>query len=211
MTAPQTPLEPRSRFYDGRVYSWTAERALVGLHRRLARRVPEGARVLDACCGTGAMTAQLSGRCSEVLGVDISPRAIAYAERRRAAQNLDNVRFEVRDAGHLPHIADAHFDWVMVVLALHEMPAERRLPVLVELARVGRRVLVIDHAAPMPWNLAGIRTRLIEAAAGLEHFGGFRDFLRRDGLGPLLGQADLHVEEHKTLDSGAMTLAIARR
>lgn len=41
-----------------------------------------GARVLDAGCGTGLMTAELAHRGAEVVAVDISPQLVEIAERR---------------------------------------------------------------------------------------------------------------------------------
>jgi magnesium-protoporphyrin O-methyltransferase len=48
-------------------------------------RVPEdltGRRVLDAGCGTGAMTEELARRGAEVVAIDISPQLVDIAERR---------------------------------------------------------------------------------------------------------------------------------
>lgn len=44
-------------------------------------RVPDGARVLDVCCGTGFLARLLTARGLEVTGVDASPEMIAYARR----------------------------------------------------------------------------------------------------------------------------------
>ena len=41
-----------------------------------------GARVLDAGCGTGLMTAELAARGAEVVAVDLSPKLIALAQAR---------------------------------------------------------------------------------------------------------------------------------
>jgi magnesium-protoporphyrin O-methyltransferase len=48
-------------------------------------RVPEdltGRRVLDAGCGTGAMTEELARRGAEVVAIDISPQLVDIAQRR---------------------------------------------------------------------------------------------------------------------------------
>lgn len=57
----------------------------------MLRQLPDdlrGARILDAGCGTGAMSVELAKRGAEVVGVDISPALIEIAQKRLPA-NLD--------------------------------------------------------------------------------------------------------------------------
>jgi len=54
-------------------------------------------RVLDAGCGTGEHALLAAARGADVVGVDISPRAIEQARRKAAERDLA-VRFEVADA-----------------------------------------------------------------------------------------------------------------
>ena len=63
-------------------------------------RLPDdlrGARVLDAGCGTGAMSAELAARGAYVTGVDISPQLVGIAERRLAPELQGRVHFEAGD------------------------------------------------------------------------------------------------------------------
>ncbi len=56
-----------------------------------------GARVLDAGCGTGAMTRELVDRGAIVTAADISPALIAIAQRRLPGSLHDQVRFVAGD------------------------------------------------------------------------------------------------------------------
>lgn len=59
-------------------------------------RLPEdlsGQRVLDAGCGTGAMTEELARRGAEVVAIDISPALIGIARSRLPADLKDRVTF----------------------------------------------------------------------------------------------------------------------
>lgn len=56
--------------------------------------------VLDVGCGTGEHTILLTGLGYDVLGVDLSPNAIAQARDNAAANGVD-ARFEVADAMEL--------------------------------------------------------------------------------------------------------------
>jgi SAM-dependent methyltransferase len=68
------------------------EPGIVALHRKryeFALPLCEGRDVLDAGCGVGYGTAFLAGRARSVVGVDLDRDAIAYAQRRYAAPNVD--------------------------------------------------------------------------------------------------------------------------
>src|SRR5215468_7235988 len=62
--------------------------------------LPHGARVLDACCGTGASAlpaAHRVGPDGHVTGVDLAEPALALARAKAAAQGLTNVDFRRGD------------------------------------------------------------------------------------------------------------------
>ena len=196
-----TGRRPRSKLYDGALYGRLMDPLLADVHRWVARRLPDGERVLDACCGTGDLARQLAASGRRVVGLDLSPRNIAYAAARTQGTDPARLRFEVADVAHAPLPAEGRYDVASVVLSLHEMPADCRAPVLRRLATVARRVLIVDFAAPMPWNVAGLRNRTFELLAGPEHFTAFRDFSRRGGLRPLIADAGLRTEWERPLDA----------
>lgn len=74
-----------------------------------------GARVLDAGCGTGLMTAELAARGADVVAVDISPQLIGIARSRLSADHQKRVRFAAGDM-----LAESHgwFDYVMAMDSL---------------------------------------------------------------------------------------------
>lgn len=53
-----------------------------------ARRYVEGRQVLDAGCGSGYGSAELSLRARSVVGLDVSAEAVEYARRNFASENL---------------------------------------------------------------------------------------------------------------------------
>ncbi|MGW0179645.1 class I SAM-dependent methyltransferase [Nocardia sp. NPDC003345] len=56
-----------------------------------------GGRVLDPGTGAGEHTIALTALGYDVLGLDLSPSAIAYARRNAAAKGVPEARFEVAD------------------------------------------------------------------------------------------------------------------
>ncbi len=74
---------------------------------------PWDGSVIDIGCGPGTATlraAKLVGPGGSVLGVDLAPQMVAWAERRAQAEHLTNIRFMEGDAETLEGIDDASFD-----------------------------------------------------------------------------------------------------
>ena len=68
------------------------EPGIVAIHRKryeFALLYCDGRDVLDGACGAGYGSALLATRARRVLGVDVSPEAIAYARERYRAANLE--------------------------------------------------------------------------------------------------------------------------
>lgn len=65
----------------------------------LARLIPRAAvhRSLDIGTGSGTHALQLASHSHDVLGVDISPRAVAFARFNAALNGIANARFQVAD------------------------------------------------------------------------------------------------------------------
>jgi ubiquinone/menaquinone biosynthesis C-methylase UbiE len=200
-----------SRFYDGWLYAMTIDRLLAGLRHVLATRVPDRGRVLDACCGTGALAVHLAGEGRTVVGMDMSPRHIAFARRaaRSAGFPEESLRFEVGDVARLEVAPEERYDLAIVVLALHEMEPHIRLQVVTALARSARRVMLVDFNTPMPRNVQGLMNRMTEALAGIHHFRAFQDFTRRGGLSSLVAEAQLVVEKDEEIGSGTLRIVNA--
>jgi magnesium-protoporphyrin O-methyltransferase len=84
----------------------------------MLQRLPadlRGARVLDAGCGTGLMTAELAARGARVVAVDIAPQLIDIARERLPAEHVDRVTFA---AGDMTDDAFGQFDYVVAMDSL---------------------------------------------------------------------------------------------
>ena len=90
----------RMERHDALLGTLPPERTELHLRRYwLASRFANGARVLDAACGTGYGSAVLGQSAAGVLGLDIDPAAIDFA---RAYHASAGVRFETADARRTP-------------------------------------------------------------------------------------------------------------
>jgi ubiquinone/menaquinone biosynthesis C-methylase UbiE len=203
---------PRSRFYDGRLYARTCDRLLSRLHELVADHVEPARRILDVGCGTGDMVWRLAARGEEVMGIELSPAMVDFANQALAQHPRPGVSFVLGDVTTaFADLPEDHFDLATMVLVLHEMPAEAQVPVMREVTRVARQVLCVDFRAPMPWNVAGIRNRLIELSAGLEHYRAHGQFQRAGAAQGVARAAGLAYELVRPIDAKTMEIGIVRR
>ncbi len=81
----------------------------------------DGGRILDAGCGTGALSAELLQRAevAEIVGVDFSEDYVNYA---RTAIQEPRITFETGDITALRH-DDAAFDQIFSHLVLQFVPS----------------------------------------------------------------------------------------
>ena len=200
------PTKKRSNYYDGKFYACMMEPRSSALHKLAAETIPEDSTVVDICCGTGAFTRMLAPKCSKVLGVDLSPRMIQYANSERDKLGLENIQYQLGNASQLADIPDDAFDFATAFMALHEMPHEERTEVLPEMKRIASRVLVVDFLPSLPWNFEGLRYRWMEIVAGPNHFAGFRDFRKRGGLPPLIEAAGFSILRQGVIDKGNLAI-----
>ncbi|WP_331742648.1 class I SAM-dependent methyltransferase [Streptomyces sp. NBC_01006] len=102
-----------------------------------------GRRILDAGCGSGALSAALRERGAVVTGIDASAGMLALARRRLG----DGVALHVVDLSDRLPFDDGAFDDVVASLVLHYV--EDWGPTLAELRRVlrpgGRLIASVDH------------------------------------------------------------------
>ncbi len=103
-----------------------AERGVVSVFA-----IPEGAHVLDLCCGDGYYTHMFhSGRASHVIAVDFDSSAIAFARQYHSAPNITYTVCDVR-AG----IPDGSFDTVIWNGAIEHFTEQEMSAILTSIRR----------------------------------------------------------------------------
>lgn len=103
------------------------------LFRLLHQNIPHSERVLDVGCGTG----DFSVVSDNYVGIDLNERFISYAKKRY------NKQFFVMDATNLPY-PDQEFDMALLLSMMHHFSEADLRKILKEVARVARRVIVVD-------------------------------------------------------------------
>jgi SAM-dependent methyltransferase len=185
-------------------YTALIDPLLRGAHSAVVGQVPTGARVLDACCGPGALSRRLASEGHDVVAVDLDAGLIDYARAEARRRRLEKLTCEVGDVTALG-FGDGSFDVATVTMGLHALPYPTRRAAWAELRRVARRLVVVDYAVPLPRTVVGWGARVIEGLAGGEHHNGFRDFLGRGGLADLVNG---EVLLRRRLGAGALELIV---
>jgi magnesium-protoporphyrin O-methyltransferase len=114
-------------------------------------RLPDdlrGARVLDAGCGTGLMTAELAARGAAVTAVDIAPQLIEIAAARLPATLKNHVTFVAGDMTDPNH---GRFDFVMAMDSLIYYTATDIAGVLDRLGKRTRGGVIFTVAPRTPF------------------------------------------------------------
>jgi SAM-dependent methyltransferase len=111
--------------------------------------LPDGARILDAGCGSGRVLDELA-HFGDAVGVDLSPGAVAAAWSR--GHSVARARVE-----ELP-FADATFDLVTCLDVIEHTPDDlRALRELVRVTRPGGHLLVTVPAYQSLWSAHDVR------------------------------------------------------
>ena len=121
--------------------------------RRLAKKLPEKAAVLDLACGTGDLTKALSEKGYQVTGLDISSEMMAIG-REKCRYLSPKPNFVLGSAEQIP-FPDDTFDAVTIAFGLRNF--DHRAQCLAEIYRVlkpGGRLAVLEFAVPRNrhWN-----------------------------------------------------------
>ena len=175
----------------GKIWDWYApiysrvmraeERSYAYLYRRISKLV-RGKEVLELATGPGALAKRIAPVTKRMLATDYSEGMIAEAKKGACPNNL---RFEVADALSLPY-ADASFDAVVIVNALHLLPEPERA--LREMARVLRPdgILIAPNFVKQRENLLTRSWEALLSFAGLRFANQwtpeeYLDFLKKNG------------------------------
>jgi magnesium-protoporphyrin O-methyltransferase len=106
-----------------------------------------GATLLDAGCGTGALSVAAAGRGAEVTGVDLAANLVALARDRTPSGLAGSVQFR---AGDMSDRSLGVFDHVVAMDSLIHYPQRQIVDLLAEIAPRTRRSILFTFAPRTP-------------------------------------------------------------
>ena len=187
--------ERKDHYYDGWPYHLCVDPVLRRMRQLVRTQVESGSTLIDIGCGTGELLFSLADLCSELVGVEASERMWSYANRRALNKGITKVRLIYGDGARLSDFPAGSFDYATACLVLHEIEESHRIPVLREMQRVARRIILVDYRMPPPTNIEATLSRLIERLAGRTHYGNYMSFAQAGGLPFLLKAVDLTIQK----------------
>ena len=203
-------IKAKNHLYDGWIYRKFIDPSLIGIRRRISKHIPDGSSVIDIGCGTGNQLFYLSPQISRGLGVELSETMINTCEQQIRTNGIQNCQFQLADASHLPQLTDQSFDFAISSLVIHEMPENIRIPVLKEMGRLGKTIVLADWIFPQPSPWKNASTHVVERMAGKQHYAGFRSYLKSGGMPALLNEVGFDIQETEITSKGTMQLWVCR-
>jgi len=184
------------------------------LLKEMRVRIPDfsgmkaGDKVLDICCGTGDQAFYYKKKGIVAVGIDLNPRMIETAEKRKEKEKADDVYFLPANAANLPFEND-FFDFASISLALHEITRKMRDEIISEMKRVVKKdghLVFIDFSVPLPKKFNSFLIRGVEFLAGRKNFHNFRDYYNQGGLPLILKKNEQEEEKIEYLSQGLITV-----
>ena len=160
--------------------------------------IEPGSKVLDLCCGHGALTSVLVGRGHDVTGLDFSSEMLDRAKTKAPGADL-----RLGDAQDLP-FEDDSFDAVVCNFGMMHIPDQPKA--LTEVARVLKSNGVFSMASWMGPEAGGVFQLVFGAARANMPEGvtpppqpDFFVYGRPDDSAELFVSTGLHIEKHEAL------------
>lgn len=193
---------------SGKFYGTIVDPILKPMRKYVASEINKQESVIDIACGTGAQVFELAKTASSVVGVDYSASMLGFAKKHTLKHHSENIEFILGDATNLSSINNDSFDVATMTLALHQFPPHLHKPILMEMKRIARKIIIVDYAVPLPLNYTGVGSRVAEFLAGKEHNRNFKSFCKLGGLDKILTQNGLLIQKSILFAKGAFQLVL---
>ncbi|PKN36575.1 MAG: hypothetical protein CVU62_14730 [Deltaproteobacteria bacterium HGW-Deltaproteobacteria-2] len=192
----------KNDFYAGYLYAKFWDPIMKETSLSLSKHVPDNSKIIDVASGTGRQLFALASRIELGTGLDLSDRMKLYAENMKFRYGFTNLSFEVGDASDLSRFASGSFDISMATLLFHEIPTEKRLPILLEMKRVSNMVIIADYTVQK--NFPNLLISLLENTIGIMHSHHYNSYRSNGGMPTLLKESGLAFNTYETTMRGTL-------
>lgn len=108
-------------------------------------KIPAPRSILDVGCGGGHFTIQLAKQFpqAQVVGIDICPEAIEFAQKKLSKKPVKNISFTIPGSAELSYPPDS-FDVVISTLVCHHLNDQQLIDFLKRSYQVAEKYVVIN-------------------------------------------------------------------
>ncbi|MEA1886872.1 MAG: class I SAM-dependent methyltransferase [Bacteroidota bacterium] len=193
---------------NGYIYSFVIDPVLSHYYRYIIEELTSDYSVIDIACGTGSLSLSMSGSVDRVTGIDLSAEMVDIARNSASKKNIDNARFDIKDASDLSSYSDNEFDLAVASMAIHQFDSELALEILGEMKRIAPRVVLMDYNHPIPPGISKLVIFIIERIAGGDHYRNFRRFNAHGGLPYFIKRSGLKIKSDKLRPRSAFRVVV---
>ena len=190
--------EDKYHWYDGWFYDRIIAPNQDKLFGQIKNLIEPQSTIIDVGCGTGRLEFTLADKSKYVLGIDLSKKNIDRANLSLLQHPDVKISFQHNNLNEIISNGNVHFDFAILTYVIHEMNAEERVNLLVDIAQVSDKIIVGDYLVPRPNGFGGIISELIEFIAGKEHYRNYKSYMADGGIYHLAEKAGLKVIDEIT-------------
>jgi len=201
----------KKHWYDGWFYDTVIAPNQDKLFNQIRDLIGSQSTVLDIGCGTGRLEFFLSEECESLVGIDLSVRNIATAEKTLFKHPTGNISFQHCNIDEIITSQLRKFDFAVLTFVIHEVNEEDRIDLLKKASFAANRIIIGDYLVPKPGGLAGFISELIEFIAGAEHYRNYKSYMSNGGINYLAEKAGLKIIKEITDHSPANHIIVLEK
>ena len=183
----------KNHWYDGWFYDKFIAPNQDRLFESIKNLTDSNLKIIDVGCGTGRFSFSISDKCKSVLGIDLSKRNIDRANLVLSRNPNEKILFQHKSARDIISSNNEHFDLAVMTYVIHEVNKEEREKLLNEIAQIADKIIIGDYLFPTPGGFWSALNRLVEFAAGSEHYRNFKSYLSGKGITGLAEKAGFKI------------------
>ncbi len=186
-------------WYDGWFYDSVIAPNQDKLFAQIKNLIKPDSTVIDIGCGTGRLEFALADICNSLVGIDLSDRNIARANKVLTGKPNDKITFRHSNISDIISEGNIHFDYAVLTYVIHEVNEEHRIKLLTDIAGVSDLIIIGDYITPLPKGFESFITESIEFIAGREHYRNFRNYQGNGGIHYLANKTGLSIVNEITI------------
>jgi hypothetical protein len=139
------------------------------------------------------MAFTIADKCESVTGIDLSEKNIDRALRILSHKPDSKISFRHGNLTETINSGESYFDYAVLTYVIHEVDETDRINLLMDTARLSRKIIIGDYSVPRPTGFHGWLSENIEFIAGREHYRNYKSYIKNGGIYYLAKKAGLTI------------------